>query len=220
METTIGKALEGNQNKAIISAFVAAAITICDLVLVSQNAYMTPYRFGFLVIALFAYSKLAVHDSDSLGLTLRPIQGYMYWVWAGILIGIGVLIFIGIALVFQRLLGLSIGPIKGIPFSKAGPFFYYACINAPILEEAVYRLIICVPAAPIAKPIGTILISGSLFAALHFVYGNPSPDNFIAGFFLAWAYLKSGSLLVPIVLHACGNFFVLIFQLAIWYWNN
>ena len=58
-------------------------------------------------------------------------------------------------------------------------------------------------------PWGTIFLSGCAFGALHFLYGNPAPDNFIAGYFLAWAYLKSGSVVVPIVLHSLGNLFVL-----------
>jgi uncharacterized protein len=47
--------------------------------------------------------------------------------------------------------------------------------------------------------------SGMIFGALHVLYGNPPPDNFIAGSFLAWAYLKIGTIVVPIASHLLGN---------------
>jgi membrane protease YdiL (CAAX protease family) len=81
----------------------------------------------------------------------------------------------------------------------------------------LYRLVLCVALVGIAGQRWTILLSGALFAAMHFIYGNPSPDNFIAGYFLAWAFLKSGSILTPIVLHSLGNACVLALSLANWY---
>ena len=40
---------------------------------------------------------------------------------------------------------------------------------------------------------------------LHFFYGNPGLDNFVGGYVFAWAYVRSGSLYVPMTLHALGN---------------
>jgi membrane protease YdiL (CAAX protease family) len=91
------------------------------------------------------------------------------------------------------------------------------CVSAPILEEALYRLVLCVALVRIAGPRWTILVSGAIFAALHFVWGNASPENFIAGYFLAWAFLKSGSILTPIVLHSLGNACVVALHVANWY---
>ena len=61
-----------------------------------------------------------------------------------------------------------------------------------------------------------IAASGVIFAALHFVYGNPSPENAVGGLFLAWAYLKSETIVVPVLLHALGNSLVLAVQVAAW----
>jgi len=66
-------------------------------------------------------------------------------------------------------------------------------------------------------PRGTIVASGLLFGALHVLYGNPGPDNLLAGFLLAWTYLRSGSILVPFALHALGNLGVLASWVALWY---
>ena len=59
-----------------------------------------------------------------------------------------------------------------------------------------------------------------LFGLLHVVYGNPGPDNLVAGFFLAWSFLKSGTIVVPVVLHSLGNACVFVAQVVTWYWLN
>ena len=63
-----------------------------------------------------------------------------------------------------------------------------------------------------------IILSGTVFALAHLVGGNPGPDNFIAGFILAWAFLKSGTLLIPILLHFAGNLCVFVFGVLMFYW--
>ncbi len=40
----------------------------------------------------------------------------------------------------------------------------------------------------------------------------------VGGFFLAWAYLKSESLAVPVLLHGLGNLCALAGQVAAWSW--
>jgi membrane protease YdiL (CAAX protease family) len=50
-----------------------------------------------------------------------------------------------------------------------------------------------------------------VFAWLHQLYGHLSPDNALAGLLLTWAYLRSGSLAVPIAPHALGNALVTAF---------
>jgi len=97
------------------------------------------------------------------------------------------------------------------------PWLFRACLAAPVLEEAVYRFALCAPTAPILGRWPVIILSGLAFGWLHFIYGNPGPDNLIAGFLLAWAYLKSESILVPVVLHALGNFFVFLTQAGLYY---
>jgi membrane protease YdiL (CAAX protease family) len=91
---------------------------------------------------------------------------------------------------------------------------------APIFEEVIYRLILCAPLAAWRRPWWGVVLSGLTFAALHMLYGNPSPENLFGGLFLAWAFLQSGSLLVPVLLHSLGNLCVLAGQIAAWYWLN
>jgi hypothetical protein len=54
-------------------------------------------------------------------------------------------------------------------------------------------------------------------AALHVVYGNPSPENMVGGFFLAWTFLKSETILIPVILHSVGYSIALAGQVAGWY---
>jgi uncharacterized protein len=58
------------------------------------------------------------------------------------------------------------------------------------------------------------------FAALHliYIYGNPSPENLAGGLFLAWVYLKSEGLALPILLHSLGNLLALLMQVGAWFW--
>jgi uncharacterized protein len=79
-------------------------------------------------------------------------------------------------------------------------------------------MVLCLPAVVLLRPGGAVAASGLLFGALHFAYGNPSPENLAGGFFLAWAYLKSGTILVPLLLHSLGNLCAVAGQVAGWYW--
>lgn len=70
-----------------------------------------------------------------------------------------------------------------------------------VLEETIYRLAPCAPLAIVLGPWRAIAVSGLVFGALHVVAGNPSPENVVGGFLLAWVYVKSGSIAVPVLLH-------------------
>ncbi|GEM_PF-294235 len=97
-------------------------------------------------------------------------------------------------------------PLRG---SMIGSRIFSWCVQSPLLEETIYRVVLCVSAINILGRTRTVLLSGVLFAALHFVYGNPSPDNALAGFVLGWAHLKSETIVVPVLMHAGGNLAVL-----------
>ena len=140
----------------------------------------------------------------SLGLTLRMAPSYRYWAAVTLLIGAVVGAFCLVAVPILRAMGISI-PIPMLPPGMVMFALGHACVKAPLLEEALYRLVLCTPLAAVAGPRLAIIASGAVFAGLHFVYGNPSPDNFIAGYLLAWAYLRSGCILTPVLLHALGN---------------
>jgi membrane protease YdiL (CAAX protease family) len=168
------------------------------------------------LIALATLLRLTEGDISSLGLTM-PLQGWGYWCRATLLIGLVVAACIVVGLGAWVLAGREL-PIYATAPSDLGPSFLRMCVFAPVLEEAIYRLVICVPLGVWLRPWGAIAVSGLAFGGLHLAYGNPSPENLVGGFFLAWAYLKSESIVVPVLLHGLGNLFALAGQVGAWYW--
>lgn len=218
MQTPIGKAIPSASQRVMLAA-LAVALVGADLALTWKAQYMTPYRLGFLIVALGAYGTAMRWDSASLGLVLRPVQGFGYWIKAALLIGVLMLALIAVSLLVLAALGKHLSIPAREP-SQAFSWFYFACINAPILEEVVYRFILCVPLAALCGLRCAIALSTIAFAGLHFAAHVASPDNVIAGVFLAWAFLKSGSFAVPVALHALGNTFVLAVEITAWYWKG
>jgi membrane protease YdiL (CAAX protease family) len=135
--------------------------------------------------------------------------------WTGIAVAACVLI-------GQRLLVLS-GRELPLPLTPPGDTplrLFEMCIAAPVIEETMYRLVLCVPLAALVGPWKTIIASGVVFGMLHVAYGTASPENLVGGLFLAWAYLKSESFVLPVLLHSLGNMVALASQVAGWYWMN
>lgn len=166
--------------------------------------------------ALLSLGTLARWDRPSLGLRMTPVQGWRYWIKATALIGCVAVVFIAGACGVFYLLGKDLlGP--GYPWqaSMVISWLVSGCLEAPLYEETIYRFALCVGFVAMMGRWPTIVLSGLVFAWLHFLYGNPGPDNFIAGYILAWAFIRSESLAVPIILHALGNLVVLIVLLIL-----
>jgi membrane protease YdiL (CAAX protease family) len=202
----------------------ALAITIALLALAAD--YWIVWRLGGAVqiraippvIALLVYLWLGDGDWRAVGLRLVPEPRLRFWAWMLVVTvpSVAFVAGLGVAYAYYKLhtgrgaVGYLLDPAH---FWRA---FGYACLLYPLLEEAIFRAALCTPLAPVIGPWPTVLLSGALFAAVHFLYGNPGVDNFLAGYFLAWAYLKSGSIVVPAVLHALGNLVILVGQMAAW----
>jgi membrane protease YdiL (CAAX protease family) len=89
------------------------------------------------------------------------------------------------------------------------------CVLAPLLEEGVYRFMLCTALATRFRHRTVVLISGTLFALLHVAYGNFAPTNLLAGYLLSWAYLMSSSLWLTVLWHAVGNLGILAAQVLL-----
>jgi membrane protease YdiL (CAAX protease family) len=214
MHTPIGTSFDTPARRAAALA-VALVIVASDLAGVWRSELA---RCALPVAALLAFALLGRRDrARSLGLRLSPAQGFAWWVRATLLIGLAVGAFVAVVVGVVLALRIRVVP-PVLPPDQVGVALLHACVYAPLVEEGIYRLALCPPLAATFPPWATIAASGSVFAALHFIYGNPGADNFIAGYFLAWAYLKSGSLSVPIALHAVGNLCAVTAQVVAWYW--
>jgi len=219
METPIAARLRESHTRSWLALIIAMGVLIGDFVTCSLVRAPQWPRLLLAAVGAFVVAYLSGGDRKTLGLIPRPVQGYRYWLKAGLLIGVSVLGFCLLAAAVLQTAGWSV-PLPMLSPQEAPSFAIMACVKAPLLEEVLYRFVLCLPLVAIAGPKYTVAVGGTTFAALHFAYGNPAPDNFIAGFFLCWAYLKSGSLLVPLLFHSIGNAFVMMAHLANWYWTQ
>ena len=211
VDTPLGYALGKSRAKTWFAVAVALTAIAADFYLVSFRLRALVTIASMLVLAVLAHG-----DRASLGLVLRLRPNCRYWVKVTLIMGGAVGGFCIIAGLILWVIGIHI-PIPATPPKEVVLALRSYCVSAPVLEEALYRLVLCVALVGIAGPRWTILVSGAIFAALHFVWGNASPENFIAGYFLAWAFLKSGSILTPIVLHSLGNACMVALHVANWY---
>jgi membrane protease YdiL (CAAX protease family) len=169
------------------------------------------------LIGLVALLCLNEGRLPTLGLRLTPIQGWGYWCRMTIKMAVLVAIVLALCAGIALALGWSIPAHRTNP-ARFLPMFYFMCIYAPISEEVVYRSLLAAACFPMVGSGGTILVSGLVFALIHILGGNASPENQIGGFLLSWAFLRSGSILVPIAIHSVGNLAALVAQFAAWCW--
>lgn len=223
MQTPIGQALKLNRPSLWFMTVISVAVVGYWMVLIATGrlALLALYTLPAIVVASYGIVALAHRDKESFGFRLSPLQGWLYWAKVTIVLGAFFLIVIvAFAAVFLGLLHYSIPPscFYLSHSSQIWPLFVSMCVIAPTTEEIVFRLALCIPVTTWLGPKTAIAISGIIFAAVHVMGGNPGPDNLLAGFFLAWAFLKSGTLTVPMALHCLGNFCAFAYQVFCFYW--
>ncbi len=219
MRTAIGQRLNASPGGLATASAVGALVVAADLALVYWDRYPQSIegRGVLAVLALAAQFRLVNGDLASVGLRLTPLQGWWYWGRVSLVIGLVVLACIVVGTGAWVLAGREL-PVYATPPSDIGPAFLGMCLFALVQEEVTYRLALCVPLAVLLGPWRAIAVSGLAFGGLHFAYGNPSPENLVGGFFLAWAYVKSESIVVPVLMHSLGNLCALAVQVGTWYW--
>ena len=225
MDTAIGATLTASPRLLWFTALAAVLIVGADMASVPLGPYLRlddTFRFSLALAGAlycaFVSSAQPATGGATFGLRLAPRQGWWYWARAAAVIG---------AVLFVVLVCAGVGFVaRGYALpeprlkSPAGmwPLFLGMCVTAPLLEEVTYRLVFCPPAAALLGPRACVILNGVAFAGLHFLYGNPSPENLLGGFILSWAFLKSETLLVPLLLHAGGNTCAFLANAAYFYW--
>jgi membrane protease YdiL (CAAX protease family) len=222
METPIGHALKSDSFGSWVGVIASSLVVSLSLALTSagQLTQARQYSLAAVVVAVFGLLAVKNRDRKSFGFRLSPIQGWYYWMKMTILLG--AIMFIVLAAAAAIALGILRFRVPHSQFQSPHiwPAFYWMCIYAPLTEEMIYRLAVCPPMTARFGEKAAIAISGITFAAVHVLGGNPGPDNQLAGFILAWAFLKSGSLAVPLALHSLGNLCALAFHVAWFYWSQ
>lgn len=205
-------------------SYSVAATQVIALLIVVAN-FLLPYISRHLgadwneaaIALLGTIAVVILYDGNAgdLGFRRTPLQGWWHWIkitlWLGLCVALIVLICGAVALA----MGWE------IPIRRANPRFllYYLLfmgIYAPLVEEVIFRFLLAVACRSLLGDKGFILLSGFLFAAAHWG-GNPSPENQVGGFLLAWAFVRSQTILVPLAMHSAGNLIALSVQIINWY---
>jgi membrane protease YdiL (CAAX protease family) len=79
-----------------------------------------------------------------------------------------------------------------------------AVIVAPLVEETVFRGFVYGVVKRFTDPIFAAIVSSALFALAHFHLGSAVP-LFVLALGFVGAYERTGSLLVPMLMHALFN---------------
>jgi len=221
MHTVIGQCLSSSRRSLAIATAIAVFVVVADFALILWEYYPHSIkgRGVLAIIGLVAFFWLVNGDLDSVGLRLKPVQGWWYWFRISLLIGLIILAIMLLMGGVWVLTGRDL-PVYTTQPHNIVPSVLWFCLFTPVLEEVTYRLVLCMPLAVLVGPRWTIVASGLVFGGLHVAYGTPSPTNFLGGFVLTWAYLKSGSIAVPVILHSLGNLFVRLASIGAWYWLN
>jgi membrane protease YdiL (CAAX protease family) len=208
-----------------LTALAATTIVGADLATVAFGPYLELDFTLRLTLALsgclfcaFVSAAQPAPGGMAFGFRLVPSQGWLFWIKAAVIVGavlFVILLAVGIGFVT---LGFSLPLPRLHSSSEVLPTFLFMCIVAPLFEEVIYRLVLCPPFAALLGTRNCIVLSGLIFAGLHFLYGNPSPENLLGGFILCWAFLKSGTLIIPLSLHALGNLCAFLANVGYFYW--
>lgn len=218
MHTSLGRQLQQSRRTQVAATVVGVLAIVADLTLVVwAPSESLEGRTVVVLVGLGLLVYLSGGDLPSLGLIPRPAPDWGFWVRVTLLVALALPGFVlaGFGLVWWLTDGNV--PLYATAPHDLGSGFLHACLYSPVLEETLYRVLLCVPLAAWGRPWLAVLVSGVVFAGLHFAYGNPSPENMIGGFVLAWAYLRSGSVVVPLLWHAGGNLNALAGQIAVWF---
>ncbi len=216
----IGSAFRRSRGILIASSLVGILAVGLDMLLFLLGVSYWDYEPALVLGAAAVLGFMAKWDRASLGLRMPSVRRSGYLIKIALFLGGIVSLFSICALGLLWLLDVPIDLRLFTHRSQLLPWLWSACILAPVFQEGMYRFALCTPLAALLGRWGAILISGAAFSALHFVYGIPGPDNLIAGFLLAWVYLKTRSILVPIILHSLGNLCVFVFQVIVYYPNG
>jgi membrane protease YdiL (CAAX protease family) len=200
---------------------VAQAIALTCVVIATAVPWLPPAWRSFdpealcPLVGLVAVLCLCDGRGERLGLGVSPRQGWLYWlrvsIWCGAIIAMACVAMVAIAMACDWPLNLP-----RMEPRRAGPMLLWMCVRAPLVEEVLYRSLLLFAIRPLLGTTGSVIVSGVWFASVHVAWGVASPDNQVAGFLLAWAYVRSGSLAVPLAMHAGGNLFAWAAQLGNW----
>lgn len=209
-ESPIGRGLPLPTSIAMCA--IAFVVVARDVLLLDEFSYLdSDVRVAPAAAAMCLFVYLARDRLEAVGGRGRPLPSLAFWLKATLAIAIVFAVVLGVALVIYLKLGFEVQASLPEPF-----WIWNGVVDAPLVEETIYRWVLVTGIAAVAPRWLAVVVSGAVFAYLHFLYGSAGPDNFIAGYFFAWMYLRSGSIVVPMVFHAMGNGTLMILNVLVY----
>lgn len=204
---------------AAVFAFEAAFL-LFGLRLPLGEMYLQRLAVAAVILAvLLAWGKAKRLD---VGLAFgRPRVTLVWIVVPAALVVAGAVLFSALVVLVVRATGAVVptAPTDVFHPSQAWDYVWFGCVMAPLMEEVIYRgMLVGALDLPGRRWIA-IVSSGVAFALLHIAYRRPAVyaaiEYFPVGMILAWVFLRSRSLVAPMVLHALGNLMVLLKDLFV-----
>jgi membrane protease YdiL (CAAX protease family) len=186
---------------AIAMAIIATLVVAQDVKLFGEFDYWGAGRQIPPAIAIVIFVYLTRNNLDAIGVRARPLPSFTFWLATVLALALLMSLLIAGTIVFYLALDKPMPP----PALPTFQFAWNAVVASPVIEESIYRWLFVTGIVAVAPRWAGVVLSGAVFAYLHFVYNNPGPDNFIGGYLFAWMYLRSGSILVPLAFHALAN---------------
>ncbi|MCO5608095.1 hypothetical protein L7F22_062301 [Adiantum nelumboides] len=109
---------------------------------------------------------------------------------------------------------LQLLPLIGASNTSTALLLAVTGVLAPLLEETLFRGFLMTSLTKWMPTYAAVILSAGTFAFAHFTPGQ-APQLFALGVVLGFAYLKSGNLLTPIVIHGLWNSGVLLLLTAL-----
>jgi membrane protease YdiL (CAAX protease family) len=169
---------------------------------ISVVTFLTTVVGGGLVVGII---KLKKHSVLREYLCINPVSRATMRNWLGLLGGL---------LVIEELAAIALGhsgsEFMWVAYATANPVWVLwiaVVIAAPLFEETLFRgFLLKGFAASFMGPIGAVVVTSGVWAALHVQYDAfEMATIFCSGLLLGTARLVTGSLLVPLALHAAAN---------------
>ena len=156
-------------------------------------------------------AKLKKHSILTDYLALRPVAFGTLLRWIGVTLGFAALwdaisILVGRPVVPEFMLSA---------YATAKPVWILwvsIIVAAPLFEEAFFRgFLLKGFESSFLRPVGAVLVTATLWAAIHIQYELPEIASiFVLGLLLGAARLRTGSLAVPVAMHAASNLWATI----------
>lgn len=187
---------------------------------ISTNQYsgdISALLLGFSLVVYMLYQRSSHHiqfSEATLQQEMPTKRWTIYIVFSFLIKIIGILAVLTLGIVvmyfFQDFFEEMLGLINGLAMGEMTGWnllflFISICIFAPIWEELFFRGILLRRFAMKWKVTTSIVVSSFIFGLMH-IGGSSMLHAFLFGCFLAYVYLKTKNIWVPIILHSVSNF--------------